>query len=79
MPKMPLVEALTCDSMFLIAEKLKFTPTPQQHQCMELNKDITIQCSATGREKPLIRWSKNGESSFMDIYPGHRSVNSTEF
>ncbi|XP_055492113.1 inactive tyrosine-protein kinase 7 [Leucoraja erinacea] len=45
-----------------VLEKLKFTPTPQQHQCMELNKDITIQCSATGREKPLIRWSKNDGS-----------------
>ncbi|XP_059838620.1 inactive tyrosine-protein kinase 7-like isoform X2 [Hypanus sabinus] len=45
-----------------VLEKLKFTPTPQQHQCMELNKDMTIQCSATGREKPAIRWSKSDGS-----------------
>ncbi|XP_067841314.1 inactive tyrosine-protein kinase 7-like [Heptranchias perlo] len=45
-----------------VLEKLKFTPLPQPQQCMELNKDMTIQCSATGREKPVIKWSKNDGS-----------------
>ncbi|XP_078398900.1 inactive tyrosine-protein kinase 7-like isoform X2 [Cetorhinus maximus] len=46
-----------------VLEKLKFTPPPQPQQCMELNKDMTIQCSATGREKPVIKWSKSDGSS----------------
>ncbi|XP_007896436.2 inactive tyrosine-protein kinase 7 [Callorhinchus milii] len=41
-----------------VLENLKFTPPPQPQQCMELDKDITIQCSATGREKPTVRWVK---------------------
>lgn len=43
-----------------IPEKLKFTPTPQPAQCLELDKEITIQCSAKGREAPTIRWTKAG-------------------
>ncbi|KAG7230076.1 hypothetical protein INR49_009796 [Caranx melampygus] len=39
-------------------EKLKFTPTPQPSQCLELDNEITIQCSAKGREIPTIRWTK---------------------
>ncbi|XP_035982500.1 inactive tyrosine-protein kinase 7a [Fundulus heteroclitus] len=41
-----------------VIERLKFTPTPQQSQCLELDKEITIQCSAKGREPPTIRWTK---------------------
>ncbi|XP_029030782.1 inactive tyrosine-protein kinase 7 [Betta splendens] len=41
-----------------VLEKLKFTPTPQPSQCLELDKDINIQCSAKGREPPTIRWTK---------------------
>lgn len=41
-----------------VLEKLKFTPTPPPAQCLELDKQITIQCSAKGRESPTIRWSK---------------------
>ncbi|KAM9804056.1 inactive tyrosine-protein kinase 7 [Neosynchiropus ocellatus] len=41
-----------------VLEKLKFTPTPQPTQCLELDKEITIQCSAKGRESPTIRWVK---------------------
>ncbi|KAM3863016.1 inactive tyrosine-protein kinase 7 [Diretmus argenteus] len=41
-----------------VLEKLKFTPTPQSAQCLELDKEIIIQCSATGRETPTIRWTK---------------------
>lgn len=46
---------LTC-----VSEKLKFTPTPQPAQCLELDNDITIQCSAKGRDNPTIRWTKAG-------------------
>uniref|UniRef100_A0A8C2XHK6 Protein tyrosine kinase 7 (inactive) n=1 Tax=Cyclopterus lumpus TaxID=8103 RepID=A0A8C2XHK6_CYCLU len=41
-----------------VLEKLKFTPTPQPSQCLELDNEITIQCSAKGRESPTIRWTK---------------------
>uniref|UniRef100_A0A7N6BEG3 Protein tyrosine kinase 7 (inactive) n=1 Tax=Anabas testudineus TaxID=64144 RepID=A0A7N6BEG3_ANATE len=41
-----------------VLEKLKFTPTPQPSQCLELDKEITIQCSAKGRETPTIRWTQ---------------------
>ncbi|XP_061600951.1 inactive tyrosine-protein kinase 7 isoform X3 [Cololabis saira] len=41
-----------------VLERLKFTPTPQPSQCLELDKEITIQCSAKGRESPTIRWTK---------------------
>uniref|UniRef100_A0A1A8KU06 Inactive tyrosine-protein kinase 7 n=1 Tax=Nothobranchius kuhntae TaxID=321403 RepID=A0A1A8KU06_NOTKU len=41
-----------------VLEKLKFTPTPQPSQCLELDEEITIQCSAKGRESPTIRWTK---------------------
>lgn len=47
-----------------ISEKLKFTPTPQPAQCLELDKEITIQCSAKGRETPIIRWVKAGLLKF---------------
>ncbi|XP_060896642.1 inactive tyrosine-protein kinase 7 [Labrus mixtus] len=40
-----------------VLEKLKFTPTPQPSQCLELDNEITIQCSAKGREPPTIRWT----------------------
>uniref|UniRef100_A0A3Q2D461 Protein tyrosine kinase 7 (inactive) n=2 Tax=Cyprinodon variegatus TaxID=28743 RepID=A0A3Q2D461_CYPVA len=41
-----------------VLEKLKFTPTPQPSQCLELDKEIIIQCSAKGKEVPTIRWTK---------------------
>ncbi|KAM9344883.1 inactive tyrosine-protein kinase 7 [Symphorus nematophorus] len=41
-----------------VLEKLKFTPTPPPAQCLELDNEITIQCSAKGRETPTIRWTK---------------------
>lgn len=41
-----------------VLEKLKFTPTPQPAQCLELDNEITIQCSAKGREPPSVRWTK---------------------
>ncbi|XP_067381849.1 inactive tyrosine-protein kinase 7 isoform X3 [Channa argus] len=63
-----------------VLEKLKFTPTPQPSQCLELNKEIFIQCSAKGRETPTIRWTaadgrelpphveqKNGQLHFTKV------------
>lgn len=49
-----------CCAFTCVSEKLKFTPTPQPSQCLELDKEIPIQCSAKGREPPTIRWSKTG-------------------
>jgi len=46
--------------MTCVPERLKFTPTPQPSQCLELDKEITIQCSAKGRESPTIRWTTAG-------------------
>uniref|UniRef100_F7AGL8 Inactive tyrosine-protein kinase 7 n=1 Tax=Ornithorhynchus anatinus TaxID=9258 RepID=F7AGL8_ORNAN len=46
-----------------VLEKLKFTPPPQPQQCMEFDKEATVSCSATGREKPTIRWMKADGSS----------------
>ncbi|KAJ8014012.1 hypothetical protein DPEC_G00035820 [Dallia pectoralis] len=42
-----------------VLEKLKFTPTPQLSQCLELDKEVNILCSATGRETPDIKWTKS--------------------
>ncbi|XP_075770592.1 inactive tyrosine-protein kinase 7-like, partial [Pelodiscus sinensis] len=39
-----------------VLEKLKFTPPPQPLQCLELDKEATVSCSATGREKPAVHW-----------------------
>ncbi|KAM8947240.1 inactive tyrosine-protein kinase 7 [Pelodytes ibericus] len=52
-----------------VQEKLKFTPPPQSQQCMELEKEVTVQCLATGREKPRIRWVKADGSTL----PSHVS------
>ncbi|KAJ8002291.1 hypothetical protein DPEC_G00178360 [Dallia pectoralis] len=41
-----------------VLEKLKFTPTPQPSQCLELDKESTVACSAKGREPPNIHWVK---------------------
>ncbi|XP_061481449.1 inactive tyrosine-protein kinase 7 isoform X2 [Rhineura floridana] len=46
-----------------VLEKLKFTPTPQPQQCVEFDKEVTVSCSATGREKPTIQWIKADGSS----------------
>lgn len=54
-----------------VLEKLKFTPPPQPQQCMEYDKEVTVVCSATGREKPTIQWIKADGSSM----PGHVSLN----
>ncbi|KAM9476533.1 inactive tyrosine-protein kinase 7 isoform 1-T1 [Clarias gariepinus] len=41
-----------------ILEKLKFTPAPQSPQCLQLDKEANVPCSATGRETPTIHWTK---------------------
>ncbi|XP_042320509.1 inactive tyrosine-protein kinase 7 [Sceloporus undulatus] len=49
-----------------VLEKLKFTPPPQPLQCVEFDKEATVSCSATGREKPTIQWIKSDGSSLPD-------------
>ncbi|KAG5266528.1 hypothetical protein AALO_G00233120 [Alosa alosa] len=41
-----------------VLEKLKFTPAPQAIQCLELDKEISVQCSATGEDVPSVLWTK---------------------
>ncbi|XP_039595048.1 inactive tyrosine-protein kinase 7 [Polypterus senegalus] len=41
-----------------VLERLKFTPPPQPQQCMELDKEASMLCSATGRVRPSIMWKK---------------------
>ncbi|XP_072266428.1 inactive tyrosine-protein kinase 7 [Pyxicephalus adspersus] len=45
-----------------VLENLKFTPPPQS-QCLELDKEVTVHCSATGRTKPTIHWVKTDGSN----------------
>lgn len=49
-------------------EKLKFTPTPQPSQCLELDKEGTVPCSAKGREIPTVQWTKAGGCSRTSLY-----------
>lgn len=56
---------LSLTQLFLVSlstelEKLKFTPPPQPQQCMEFDKEATVPCSATGREKPTVKWVRAG-------------------
>ncbi|XP_074845376.1 inactive tyrosine-protein kinase 7 isoform X2 [Carettochelys insculpta] len=53
-----------------VLEKLKFTPPPQPLQCLEFDKEVTMSCSATGREKPTVRWVRTDGSSL----PAHVSL-----
>ncbi|KAL4641328.1 inactive tyrosine-protein kinase 7-like [Arapaima gigas] len=49
---------LLAQARVFVLERLKFTPTPQPTQCLELDKEVSVQCSATGRETPKIQWMK---------------------
>ncbi|KAL7877960.1 hypothetical protein SRHO_G00046030 [Serrasalmus rhombeus] len=49
---------LTGQARVYILEKLKFTPTPQPSQCLQLDSEASVQCSATGREAPIIQWTR---------------------
>uniref|UniRef100_A0A673CD34 Inactive tyrosine-protein kinase 7 n=1 Tax=Sphaeramia orbicularis TaxID=375764 RepID=A0A673CD34_9TELE len=51
---------LSGQARVVVLEKLKFTPTPQPVQCLELDKEVTVTCSATGRQNPTVRWIKAG-------------------
>ncbi|CAB1343327.1 unnamed protein product, partial [Coregonus sp. 'balchen'] len=70
----------TQELTFTVAKKLKFTPTPQPTQCLELDKEVNIQCSATGRETPTIKWTKavyirfKLEPEYTTVYQGHTAV-----
>ncbi|XP_032811886.2 inactive tyrosine-protein kinase 7 isoform X1 [Petromyzon marinus] len=48
-----------------VLANLKFTPTPQLHQCLELGKSSSVHCSATGREPPVITWSRQGHGALL--------------
>ncbi|XP_078137903.1 inactive tyrosine-protein kinase 7-like [Centroberyx gerrardi] len=41
-----------------VLERLKFTPPPQPSQCLELDTEAVVQCSAKGRQKPSILWTR---------------------
>ncbi|XP_067092530.1 inactive tyrosine-protein kinase 7 [Osmerus mordax] len=51
---------LVAHARVYVLEKLKFTPPPQPSQCLELEKDLHVQCSATGREPPTVLWTAAG-------------------
>uniref|UniRef100_A0A8C1L909 Protein tyrosine kinase 7 (inactive) n=1 Tax=Cyprinus carpio TaxID=7962 RepID=A0A8C1L909_CYPCA len=50
--------SLTGHAQVLILEKLKFKPVPQSSQCLQLDRESSVSCVATGREKPIIHWSR---------------------
>lgn len=49
---------LMANARVVVLERLKFTPTPQSLQCLELEKEGSLHCSAKGRLPPVIRWTK---------------------
>ncbi|XP_056409485.1 inactive tyrosine-protein kinase 7 [Hyla sarda] len=66
--------SIEAQARVLVQENLKFTPPPQSQQCMELEKEATVHCSATGREKPTIQWLKSDGiplPSHVDSEAGH--------
>uniref|UniRef100_A0A8C1ASH9 Inactive tyrosine-protein kinase 7 n=1 Tax=Cyprinus carpio carpio TaxID=630221 RepID=A0A8C1ASH9_CYPCA len=50
--------ALSAHARIHILEKLKFTPVPQPSQCLQLDRESSVSCVATGRETPIIHWSR---------------------
>ncbi|KAJ8361439.1 hypothetical protein SKAU_G00179640 [Synaphobranchus kaupii] len=54
--------ALNGQARVYVLERLKFTPTPQPVQCLELEQDVSVQCSATGRQSPAILWVRTDGS-----------------
>ncbi|XP_029448671.1 inactive tyrosine-protein kinase 7 isoform X2 [Rhinatrema bivittatum] len=57
--------SIAAQARVTVLEKLKFTPPPQPQQCLEYEREATLLCSATGREKPTIRWMKADGSSLQ--------------
>uniref|UniRef100_A0A8C2JNJ2 Protein tyrosine kinase 7a n=1 Tax=Cyprinus carpio TaxID=7962 RepID=A0A8C2JNJ2_CYPCA len=53
---------LNAQARVYVLERLKFTPTPQAYQCLELNKEGHLQCSAKGRQTPTVRWIRTDGS-----------------
>uniref|UniRef100_A0A8C3MXY9 Protein tyrosine kinase 7 (inactive) n=1 Tax=Geospiza parvula TaxID=87175 RepID=A0A8C3MXY9_GEOPR len=53
--------------------KLKFTPPPQPLQCMEFDKEVTVSCSATGRENPPSTWVKQHYGSSLPSHVSHNA------
>ncbi|KAJ8366039.1 hypothetical protein SKAU_G00148700, partial [Synaphobranchus kaupii] len=53
---------LTANARVYVLEKLKFTPTPQAVQCLELDRGGSVQCSAKGRQTPAVQWTKTDGS-----------------
>ncbi|XP_031419860.1 inactive tyrosine-protein kinase 7a isoform X2 [Clupea harengus] len=58
---------LTAHASVLILERLKFTPTPQSTQCLELDKEGSLQCSARGQETPTVQWIKSDGSEIPPL------------
>uniref|UniRef100_A0A4W4HRD6 Inactive tyrosine-protein kinase 7 n=1 Tax=Electrophorus electricus TaxID=8005 RepID=A0A4W4HRD6_ELEEL len=56
---------LTAQAKVFVLERLKFTPTPQSWQCLELEKGAIVQCSAKGRPAPTVRWTKDGDGEIL--------------
>ncbi|XP_069810737.1 inactive tyrosine-protein kinase 7 [Dendropsophus ebraccatus] len=66
--------SIEAQARVLVQENLKFTPPPQSQQCLELEKEATVQCSATGRQRPTIEWRKGDGGalpSHVDSEAGH--------
>uniref|UniRef100_A0A673KQV2 Inactive tyrosine-protein kinase 7-like n=1 Tax=Sinocyclocheilus rhinocerous TaxID=307959 RepID=A0A673KQV2_9TELE len=59
---------LNAQARVYVLERLKFTPTPQAYQCLELNKEGHLQCSAKGRQIPTIRWIRTGLAEKIDYH-----------
>uniref|UniRef100_A0A8C4QKB9 Inactive tyrosine-protein kinase 7 n=1 Tax=Eptatretus burgeri TaxID=7764 RepID=A0A8C4QKB9_EPTBU len=55
--------SLSAAARVYVLENLKFTPQPLPQQCLELGKHGNLQCQATGRQKPNVTWSMEGEES----------------
>uniref|UniRef100_A0AAY4DME1 Inactive tyrosine-protein kinase 7 n=1 Tax=Denticeps clupeoides TaxID=299321 RepID=A0AAY4DME1_9TELE len=53
---------LSAHARVFVLERLKFTPTPQSFQCLELDEESSVQCSAKGRETPTVLWTKTDGS-----------------
>ncbi|XP_051508295.1 inactive tyrosine-protein kinase 7-like isoform X1 [Myxocyprinus asiaticus] len=55
--------SLTGHARVYILEKLKFTPVPQPSQCLQLDRESSVNCIAQGRETPTVHWSRTDGSA----------------
>ncbi|XP_051978070.1 inactive tyrosine-protein kinase 7-like [Xyrauchen texanus] len=65
---------LRAQARVYVLERLKFTPTPQAYQCLELNKEGNLQCSAKGRPTPTISWIRTDGSDIPAWVGQHGST-----